>query len=295
MIGTWAKQLRVHQWVKNLLVLVPALASFQLFDSALWGELVLAMVSLSLVASSVYIFNDLSDAPNDRVHPIKRNRPIAAGLISAPVGVIVALCLLATGLVLAYLAGVLFFVSVLVYLATTFGYTFYLKQVVLVDCLTLASLYTIRVVAGGVATGIQLSFWLLAFSIFMFASLAWVKRYAELEALKAEGKVSAKGRGYSVGDQPLVLAFGVGSAFIAVLIFALYIDSDAIKAEYAVPQIAWLAIPVLMYMIGRIWLKANRGQMNEDPILFVLRDVPSLVSAAVIAAALIVAHVGFTR
>ena len=295
MIGTWAKQLRVHQWVKNLLVLVPALASFQLFDSALWGELVLAMVSLSLVASSVYIFNDLSDAPNDRVHPIKRNRPIAAGLISAPVGVIVALCLLATGLVLAYLAGVLFFVSVLVYLATTFGYTFYLKQVVLVDCLTLASLYTIRVVAGGVATGIQLSFWLLAFSIFMFASLAWVKRYAELEALKAEGKVSAKGRGYSVGDQPLVLAFGVGSAFIAVLIFALYIDSDAIKAEYAVPQIAWLAIPVLMYVIGRIWLKANRGQMNEDPILFVLRDVPSLVSAAVIAAALIVAHVGFTR
>lgn len=295
MIGTWAKQLRVHQWVKNLLVLVPALASFQLFDSALWGELVLAMVSLSLVASSVYIFNDLSDAPNDRLHPIKRNRPIAAGLISAPVGVIVALCLLVAGLVLAYLAGVLFFVSVLVYLATTFGYTFYLKQVVLVDCLTLASLYTIRVVAGGVATGIQLSFWLLAFSIFMFASLAWVKRYAELEALKAEGKVSAKGRGYSVGDQPLVLAFGVGSAFIAVLIFALYIDSDAIKAEYAVPQIAWLAIPVLMYVIGRIWLKANRGQMNEDPILFVLRDVPSLVSAAVIAAALIVAHVGFTR
>ncbi|MEY4275709.1 MAG: hypothetical protein RIS26_172 [Actinomycetota bacterium] len=294
MISIWARQLRIHQWVKNLLVMIPALASFQLLNPALWEPLILAFLSLSAVASAVYIFNDVVDAPNDRQHATKKNRPVASGKLSVRLALVAGVLLLGLGIGVAALAGLPFLTSVLIYLGATFAYTFFLKQVVLVDCLTLAGLYTIRVVAGGVVTGIALSFWLLAFSIFFFASLAWVKRYAELETLKNAGKSAAKGRGYAVTDQPLILALGVMSAFIAVLIFALYIDSDAIKIQYAVPQIAWLAIPMLMYLIGRIWFKANRGQMNEDPILFVLRDLPSLVSIATVGIALLVAHLGWS-
>jgi 4-hydroxybenzoate polyprenyltransferase len=283
----------MHQWVKNLLLFVPALTSFRFLEVGIWGDLLIAFAAFSMIASAVYIVNDVVDAPNDREHASKRNRPIAAGRISPAVGLWVAVALILEGLALGYWAGTEFMFVLAIYLVATFAYTFWLKRTVLVDCLTLAGLYTIRVIAGAVVTGIELSFWLLAFSIFFFASLAWVKRYAELEVLRAEGKTKADGRGYSVSDQPLVLAFGTMSAFIAVLIFALYLDSDAIKALYSVPQIGWLAIPLMMYLIGRIWLKAHRGVMLEDPIIFVLRDFASLLTLALIAGSLALAHFGW--
>mgnify|MGYP000317111912 CR=1 FL=1 len=289
----WVRELRVHQWVKNLLLFVPALTSFRFLESAIWGSLLIAFAAFSIIASAIYIINDLVDAPNDRAHLTKRNRPIASGSISSALGLWVALALVLAGLGLGFFAGLDFLLVLALYLAATFAYTFWLKKTVLVDCLTLAGLYTIRVIAGAVVTGIALSFWLLAFSIFFFASLAWVKRYAELEVLGASGKSKADGRGYSVTDQPLILAFGTMSAFIAVLIFALYLDSDAIKALYSVPEIGWLAIPLMMYLIGRIWLKAHRGQMLEDPILFVLRDFASLLTLALIAGSLALAHFGW--
>lgn len=289
----WFRQLRVHQWVKNLLLFVPALTSFRFLESALWGALLIAFAAFSIISSAIYIINDLVDAPNDREHLTKRNRPIASGSISTALGLWVASGLIFAGLGLGFFAGLDFLLVLVLYLAATFAYTFWLKRTVLVDCLTLAGLYTIRVIAGAVVTGIALSFWLLAFSIFFFASLAWVKRYAELEVLRASGKTKADGRGYSVSDQPVILAFGTMSAFIAVLIFALYLDSDAIKALYSVPEIGWLAIPLLMYLIGRIWLKAHRGQMLEDPILFVLRDLVSLLTLALIAGSLALAHFGW--
>ena len=289
----WVRELRVHQWVKNLLLFVPALTSFRFLESAIWGSLLIAFAAFSIIASAIYIINDLVDAPNDRAHLTKRNRPIASGSISSALGLWVALALVLAGLGLGFFAGLDFLLVLALYLAATFAYTFWLKKTVLVDCLTLAGLYTIRVIAGAVVTGIALSFWLLAFSIFFFASLAWVKRYAELEVLRASGKSKADGRGYSVTDQPLILAFGTMSAFIAVLIFALYLDSDAIKALYSVPEIGWLAIPLMMYLIGRIWLKAHRGQMLEDPILFVLRDFASLLTLALIAGSLALAHFGW--
>jgi 4-hydroxybenzoate polyprenyltransferase len=289
----WVRELRVHQWVKNLLLFVPALTSFRFLESAIWGSLLIAFAAFSIIASAIYIINDLVDAPNDRAHLTKRNRPIASGSISSALGLWVALALVLAGLGLGFFAGLDFLLVLALYLAATFAYTFWLKKTVLVDCLTLAGLYTIRVIAGAVVTGIALSFWLLAFSIFFFASLAWVKRYAELEVLRASGKSKADGRGYSVTDQPLILAFGTMSAFIAVLIFALYLDSDAIKALYSVPEIGWLAIPLMMYLIGRIWLKAHRGQMLEDPIIFVLRDFASLLTLALIAGSLALAHFGW--
>jgi 4-hydroxybenzoate polyprenyltransferase len=289
----WVKQLRVHQWVKNLLLFVPAVTSFRILDQRLWPALSLAFVAFSFVASSIYIFNDLVDAPNDRNHPTKKDRPIASGKISFRKALTVGIGLLLVGLVVGFEAGTNFLLTLLAYLAVTFAYTFWLKRLVIVDCLTLAVLYTVRVLAGGVATNIELSFWLLAFSIFFFASLAWVKRYAELETSRAKGIEPVAGRGYQVTDQPLVLAFGAMSAFIAVLIFALYLNSDAIRVLYEVPQIGWLAIPLIMYLIARIWFKAHRGLMNEDPILFLIRDLPSLVTIALVGASLVLAHIGW--
>lgn len=289
----WVRQLRLHQWVKNLLLFVPVLTSFRFLEGALWGELLIAFAAFSIIASGIYVINDLVDAPNDREHATKRNRPIAAGRISPLLGWWAAAVLVLGGLALGFFAGLDFLLVLALYLVGTFAYTFWLKRTVLVDCLLLAGLYTSRVIAGAVVTGIALSFWLLAFSIFFFASLAWVKRYAELETLSSSGKTKADGRGYSVSDQPLILAFGTSSAFIAVLIFALYLDSDAIKALYSVPEIGWLAIPMMMYLIGRIWFKAHRGEMTEDPILFVLRDLSSLVTLSLIGASLALAHFGW--
>lgn len=289
----WVRQLRVHQWVKNLLLFVPALTSFRFLESAIWGDLLIAFAAFSIIASAIYVINDVVDAPNDREHLTKRNRPIAAGSISAALGIWVSSILIVAGLALGFFAGLDFLLVLGLYLLATFAYTFWLKRTVLVDCLTLAGLYTSRVIAGAVVTGIALSFWLLAFSIFFFASLAWVKRYAELEVLRSSGRSKADGRGYSVSDQPLILAFGTMSAFIAVLIFALYLDSDAIKALYSVPEIGWLAIPLMMYLIGRIWLKAHRGQMLEDPILFVIRDLTSLLTLTLIGGSLALAHFGW--
>lgn len=294
-IGLWARQLRVHQWAKNLLLFVPIFASFKVFQlqTSVLLSLVLAFASFSLVSSAVYVYNDLVDLESDRAHTIKRNRPIASGLITVTNGVLVALVLVLSGLGIGFLAGVGFFSALVVYLGLTFVYSIWLKRIALVDCISLAGLYTLRVVAGGFATGIEVSFWLLAFSIFFFLSLAYVKRYAELEATQKTGATKAVGRGYSVTDMPLILVFGAGSAFLAVLIFALYLDSAAIREQYAVPQIAWLAIPFIMYLIGHMWFKAHRGEMNQDPVIFLFRDWPSLVTVALIGASLVFAHIGF--
>ena len=290
-VKNWFKQLRAHQWVKNLLVFVPLLASFN-FSVNKIALLALAFVSFSLVSSAVYNSNDLLDIENDRVHTIKRNRPLAAGLISARQVLAVALVLLIAGLYLGYLVGFSFFLILLAYLALTFIYAIWLKRFILVDVIGLAGLYTLRVVAGGFAVAIDLSFWLVAFSVFFFLSLAFVKRYAELESMQKSGQDTVAGRGYSVHDMPLILVFGAASAFLAVLIFALYLDSSAVREQYISPEIGWLAIPFLLYLIGRMWFKAHRGQMNQDPVLFVLRDLPSIVTVVMMGIALVIAHLG---
>lgn len=292
----WLKQLRVHQWVKNLLLLVPALASFKIIEFTQQSglKLALAFFSFSLVSSAVYVCNDLLDIRSDRAHAIKRERPIASGKIQPKTGAFVALLCAAGGLISGYLVGTGFFNALIVYLLLTFVYSIWLKRMALVDCISLAGLYTLRVVAGGLASNIEVSFWLLAFSVFFFLSLAWVKRYAELEAVGKAGSTSANGRGYLVSDMPLILVFGAASAFLAVLIFALYLDSAAIREQYTFPEVGWLAIPFLMYLIGRMWFKAHRGQMNQDPILFLFRDWPSLVTVALMALSLVVAHIGLS-
>ena len=288
----WAKQLRLHQWVKNLLLLVPAFAAFEPLQSSELQNLTLAFISFGLVASAVYVLNDLSDRASDREHPLKKNRPIAAGLVGAVTARVVAFLLLGAGIVLAHFVNVQFAVALLCYLALTFAYSFWLKRVVIIDALVLAGLYTLRIVAGGLAVGVQVSFWLAAFSSFLFFSLAWVKRHAELTMWKEAGQ-SPVGRGYKLDDQPLVMTFGITSSLVAIAVFALYLDSKDVVDVYASPQVAWLGIPLLTYLVARIWFKTIRGEMNQDPVLFVLRDAASLVTLMLIGLAVAFAHTGF--
>lgn len=288
----WLRQLRVHQWLKNLLLAVPLLASFAASGLENLDKLVLAFFSFSFIASSVYLMNDLLDLGNDRAHHSKRERPLASGRISLLSGLAAAIVLMPVGLVMAGFVSSGFLLITLVYLLTTFAYSFWLKKAVIIDCLVLAFLYTIRVIAGALAVDLAVSFWLLAVSVFMFLSLAWVKRYAEMNKALSLGATEAKGRGYRVSDLPMLGIFGVAAGFMGVLVFTLYIDSNSSEQIYRTPEVAWLAIPVLVYWISRIWLKAFRGEMNEDPMIFAFKDRASLASAALLGLVLYIAYLG---
>jgi 4-hydroxybenzoate polyprenyltransferase len=269
--------LRPVQWVKNVLVFVPLLTSHNVFDVPLTLAALRAFVCFSLCASAAYVLNDLADINSDRRHPVKRYRPFASGELSVRWGLGLAIGLLMPAFALALLTLPIGFAGALgVYFAATCLYSFHAKRIAMLDVLLLAGVYTIRVIAGGLATGIVVSEWLMAFSMFLFVSLAFAKRYAELERLLREGEAGASGRGYCVGDIGLIESMGPASGYIAVLVLALYVNGEQMKTLYRSPWPLWLVCPVLMYWIGRLWFKAKRGELNEDPIVFALRDRVSL-------------------
>lgn len=289
----WRRVLRVHQWLKNLLVFVPLFASHRLGDPGLWLALALAFVAFSLCASSVYIVNDLLDLDSDRQHPRKRLRPFASGQVPAWKGVVLAPLLLFASVALAWHVSPVFMAWLLAYFVLTCAYSLALKRVALLDCLTLAALYTLRVIAGAAAADMVLSFWLLAFSGFLFLSLAFVKRYAELEVHVLDGRDVAPGRGYFTSDAPMVQALGIASGFAAVVVFALYVNSDAVRALYRAPEIVWGGVPVMLFWVSWMWMQAHRGHMHDDPLLFALRDRASVLAGAAFAAVLGVGTVGW--
>ncbi|MCB1865580.1 MAG: UbiA family prenyltransferase [Chromatiales bacterium] len=273
--------IRLHQWVKNLLVFVPVITAHQLLAHGTLATAATAFVVFGLCTASVYLLNDLLDLREDRLHATKRLRPIAAGLLSIQHAVFYLFALLVLAFVGAWLllpAG--FLLVLLIYYLLTVAYSLALKRLALVDIITLAALYTLRIIAGGVATGIELSFWLLAFSMFLFTSLALAKRYTEIARLSGQQALSAPGRGYRVGDLAALMHFGVASAQTSVLILALYLNSEAVSALYTEPRWLWLLCPIVMYLTARIWLLAHRDELNDDPVLFVLRDRLSLLLGA---------------
>ncbi len=278
-VNTWFKALRLHQWLKNLLIFVPLLASHQIADPMLVTQGVLAFLFFGLCASSVYLLNDLLDLPEDRRHPTKHARPLACGALSVKTGLVAVPILL----LLAFAGAVVFlpwvFTAVLaVYYVLTVAYSIDLKRRMMVDVLVLAALYTIRVIAGAAALGLGLTFWILAFSMFMFLSLAMVKRYAELKAAADRGQIGqTPGRGYWPSDLGMVAVLGAVSGYLAVLVLALYIDNEDTRILYTHAEWIWLAVPLLLFWISRVWMLAHRGQMNEDPLLFAIRDRASLV------------------
>jgi 4-hydroxybenzoate polyprenyltransferase/phosphoglycolate phosphatase-like HAD superfamily hydrolase len=279
----YIKALRPHQWLKNSLIFLPMLAAHQL-DAATFVSSLLAFVAFSLVASSVYVLNDLLDLNADRAHPRKRLRPFASGAVPIAHGGYLALALLLGGTLVAAFLGWAFLLTLGAYYVLTTAYSLTLKRRIVLDICVLAGLYTMRIIAGGVATGIELSVWLLAFSIFFFLSLAAVKRQAELVDMAERGTLAAKGRGYHVADLPIISMVGLAAGYIAVLVMALYVNSPTVQELYAFPYALWGICCVLLYWLTRMVLITHRGAMHDDPVVFAVKDRVSQVCFVVMLA-----------
>ncbi len=268
----YLKALRLHQWLKNTLVFLPLALAHQLVNPMLVLHTITAFLCFGLCASSVYVLNDLLDLPSDRQHRSKNKRPFAAGDVPLLHGLLISPVLLICAFSLALLLPTAFILVLAFYYLCTGLYSFRLKRIMLVDVIVLATLYTIRIISGAAAISIVPSFWLLAFSMFLFFSLAVVKRYTELDYLRTAGISQSEGRGYYAQDLSIMAIFGVASAFLSVMVFALYINNEETSGQYLTPEALWLICPLLLYMVTRIWLLAARGQIEEDPIVFALKD-----------------------
>lgn len=296
-LKTLAKGLRVHQWLKNVLLFVPMFASHRLTSPELWVDVLLAFAAFSLCASMVYILNDLIDLDADRRHPRKSKRVFASGQMSILTGIILAIALGMLSFGLALLVGPPFTLALVLYFVLTSAYSFGLKRVLLVDCIVLAGLYTLRIVAGSQAIAQPMSLWLLGFSFFLFLSLSYVKRFTEVSsrarsagATDADRKIA--GRGYLVSDAPILGLLGVGAGYASSVILANYLNSEAVRLLYAEPGILAGLVPILLFWISWVWLKASRGEMQDDPVIFAVKDRISQLSGLAFALVVMVGAKG---
>lgn len=271
-LEAWFGALRMHQWLKNLLVFVPLLAGHALFDASALAASILAFLSYSLLASGTYVINDLCDLGVDRDHPSKRRRPLASGRLLPSDGIRLAGGLVALALLLGLFLPWSFCLVLALYFAATLSYSLRLKQAMLIDVVLLAGLYTLRILAGSAATGIPLSSWLLAFSMFLFFSLALVKRYSELFTSEMAGGKGLSGRGYRAEDVSTVVSLGAASGFVAVLVLVLYINSEVAAGSYSRPALLWIPCVGLLYWISRAWMVVARREMHDDPLIWAARD-----------------------
>ncbi|MEQ9398234.1 MAG: UbiA family prenyltransferase [Longimicrobiales bacterium] len=274
------RALRPHQWAKNLLILLPALAAHRVPGAGLLGALVAAVASFSLLASAVYLVNDVVDVESDRAHPSKRHRPIAAGQLGVPAALTASGTLAVLSLALALTLPPAFLQVWIAYLVVTSAYSAGLKRRVVLDVVVLSGLYTARVLAGAGAAGVPLSPWFLAFSIFLFVSLALLKRTVESVGADHRDTGGFEGRGWRVEDQPVLVAMGTACAVGAALVYCLYITGDDVLRLYRRPEALWFGLPVLLYWLTRAWLLAVRGQVEDDPVVFALKDPASYASLA---------------
>jgi len=284
------RALRLHHWVKNLLIFVPVLTSHHVGQWPVVAMAAAAFAAFSLFASAVYIVNDLLDVESDRLHPAKRHRPIASGALPPRWAVAMALCLATAGMALALLVVNAEFAGLLaLYGVLTTVYSLWLKQRPIVDVVLLGALYAYRILAGGVATGIEVTPWLLAFSLFFFQSLALLKRHVELERLP--GGQAPAGRGYRPQDRQVLAIAGVVSGYLAVLVLALYIEGGQFAQRlYAHRERLWLLCPLFLYWVTRLWLLAWRGDIREeDPIVFAFKDRASYAFGTVVVLILVAA------
>lgn len=280
-VKPYIKALRPHQWLKNILVFLPMLAAHQL-DAHTFLLSLLAFVCFSLVASSVYVLNDLLDLAADRAHPRKKLRPFASGNIPIAHGSWMAAGLLMLGGLLAFALTPAFVLAMAVYYILTTAYSLHLKRFIVIDICMLASLYTARIIAGSVATGITLSVWLLAFSVFFFLSLAAVKRQAELIDSSERVNLKPDRRGYHVDDLPIISMIAIGAGYVSVLVMTLYVNSPAVIALYVHPKALWGVCSVLLYWITRTVMVTHRGQMHDDPVVYAAKDRISQVCLLII-------------
>lgn len=281
-MAAFVKALRPHHWAKNTLVFLPLVLAHQLTNSYLIWWSILAFVAFSMAASATYLVNDLVDIESDRKHPTKRFRPLAAGLLKQSHAKAAVPLLLAGAASMAFLMPEpkWFLICLFAYLALGQIYVFYLKRKLLVDVLALAALHVMRILAGNAATGIALSSWMLAFAMFLFFSLALLKRYSELREAGDDVGLRGRGRGYQAGDLETLSQMGISSALVSTLILALYVDSKSVAGLYQTPQLIWLICPIVLYVMARIWVLARRGQMPDDPLMFMITDWRSQLMGA---------------
>jgi len=271
------KQIRVYQWVKNILIFLPLLLAHILPVGDYLTNTLLAFISFSLIASSVYVLNDLLDLPSDRVHPRKKTRPFASGHLSLKYGFMLFPLLLVLGFIPSFLfLSTEFNLILLFYFLLTSFYSFIIKRIYILDILVLASLYTIRLLVGAMAVDVPASPWLLSFSMFIFLSLACVKRYTELFELLQKNLEKTAGRGYTTSDIGLIKILGVTNGLLSILVFILYVNSKEIIALYNTPLLLYSVAFLFLYWILRVWFKTVRGEMHDDPIVFTGKDKPSM-------------------
>lgn len=271
-LKTWLKALRIHQYAKNFLILVPLLLSHQYTNLTALFACFLGIAAFSVTASSVYVLNDLLDLSNDRAHATKRNRPFASGALSIPIGIALFLSCLLTAIGFSYFLPLYFSMWLFIYYILTLAYSLHLKRFAILDVLILSLFYTLRITAGMSLIPDGYSHWLILFSIFFFTSLAFAKRYAELHELRSQNKTATRGRAYDVEHMALIANFGVSSSFLSVLIFTLYLNSSKASSLYHHPMVLYALCPFILYWVARIWLLSVEGRMHEDPIVFALRD-----------------------
>ena len=294
-LRAWIRAVRPHQWLKNLLVFVPMMTAFALDDATTWLHAFEAAIAMSLAASAGYLVNDLLDMQPDRRHPRKRERPFAAGVLPPSHGfVAAALLLLGACLIALGLNGKVLF-WLLLYLGSTLLYSFWLKRLPMFDVVTLAGLYTLRVELGAAATDIEVSFWLRAFTIFVFLSLALIKRCGELVSERERGEQTGSGRGYGVGDIEILQPMGVAASVAAVLVLALYVSTPDVEIRYATPKLLWLAMVALIVWLGRLWIETARGNMHDDPLVHAIGDTTGRWLIIFIVSVFVVAAFGIPR
>ncbi len=289
-IGAWVKALRVHQWAKNALIFVPAILAMQIANPATFFTLLAALPLLGILTSGTYILNDLVDLAADRGHPTKRNRPFASGRLKLWQGFMAAPLMIATGLIGGFLLSPGFAATMLSYLVLTLAYSFKMKRVALADTLALSFLYTLRLIMGAVLAGVALSSWLMVFSMFLFVSLSLAKRHVEVLRRVAAGERRIVNRGYRAEDAGLTLGLGLATATVSPLILVLYIIESAWPSGvYQTPEALWVAPVALSGWLMRVWLLANRGELDDDPVVFAIKDVYSLMIGAFLAAGILAA------
>jgi 4-hydroxybenzoate polyprenyltransferase len=301
LLRSWLKAIRLHQWAKNALLFVPLLLAHQ-WHLRTFGAVITAFFSFGMCASATYIINDLLDLEADRRHPNKRRRPFAAGDLSAIAGVemvcLLMVCAVALALALPHIFNALPGSSVLAqpyaflgwlgfYTAVTLSYSLYLKRKLLLDVFVLSGLYTVRIMAGSAATGIPMSPWLAGFAVFFFLSLAFVKRFSELEGLRERGGSVTNGRGYFVSDLEQLRALGTGAMYAAVVVLSIYINNPDTNFLYAHPVRLWMVVPVLLLWLSQVWMLASRGEMHDDPVVFAITDKRSLLLGVLMAAVIL--------
>ena len=286
----WIRALRIHQWLKNLLIFVPLLTAFSFTEFSAFATIGVAFLAFSFAASATYVVNDLWDLESDRAHPRKRLRPFASAAIPIFNGLAMTVLLLIVALLLAWGVSLAFFLVLILYILLTSIYSWMLKEYVLIDVLMLAILYTLRIFAGSVAIGVSTSSWLLAFSIFIFLSLALIKRCSELVSLGSSGGVVTRGRDYRVTDLVVLWPLGVGAALSSVVVFGLFITTPETQARYATPAMLWFVAVGLIYWLARLWIKTSRGEMHDDPVIYAVKDFGSRVTVCGMIVVVLISH-----